>query len=68
MNKLSQLKGYYIIGNVKGNVQTETIHFQRKGAIALFIGDSTTTWNECEKSGWRCFKVDISFDIVTKID
>ena len=58
---LSTLKGYYIIGNIKGGSQTETISYQRKDAIKRFLGDSTMTWKECEKVGWRCFKVDIIF-------
>jgi len=58
---LSTLKGYYIIGNIKGGSQTETISYQRKDAIKRFLVDSTMTWKECEKVGWRCFKVDIVF-------
>ena len=58
---LSTLKGYYIIGNVNGGSQTETISYLRKDAIKRFLEGSTMTWKECEKVGWRCFKVDIVF-------
>jgi len=58
---LRTLKAHYIIGNIKGNSQTETISYQRKDAIKRFLGDSAMTWKECEKVGWRCFKVDIVF-------
>lgn len=58
---LSTLKGYYIIGSIKGNPQTETISYQRKDAIKKFIADGNMTWEECQKYGWRCFKVDVVF-------
>jgi len=58
---LSTLKGKWIIGNVKGDVQTETIHFQRKGAIAKFLEGSSMTWEECVKCGWIVCKVDVVF-------
>ena len=58
---LSTLKGKWIIGNVKGGVQPETIHFQRKGAIAKFLEGSNMTWEDCLKSGWQVYKVDIVF-------
>ncbi len=59
--RLSTLKGYYIIGNIKGGAQTETISYQRKDAIKRFLEGSFITWEECKKVGWRCFKVDIVF-------
>ena len=59
--KLNPLIGYYIIGNIKGGTQTETIDYQRKGTIAKFLNGTNMTWEECEKVGWRCFKVDIIF-------
>lgn len=59
---LSPLKGYYIIGNRTGNVQTETIHYRRKGAISLFLKGSTMNWEECKKIGWQVYKVDIIFN------
>lgn len=58
---LSTLKNQYIIGNIKGNSQIETISYQRKEAIKKFISDGNMTWEECKKYGWRCFKVDIIF-------
>jgi coenzyme F420-reducing hydrogenase delta subunit len=58
---LRTLEVHYIIGNIKGGAQTETIDYQRKGAIDKFLKGSTMTWKECEKVGWRCFKVDIVF-------
>jgi hypothetical protein len=58
---LSPLRGKWIVGNVKGGVQTETIHFQRKGAIAKFLEGSSMTWDECVKCGWIVCKVDIVF-------
>lgn len=59
--RLSTLKGKWVVGNVKGGVQTETIHFQRKGAIAKFLEGSSMTWEECVKCGWIVCKVDIIF-------
>lgn len=58
---LSTLKGKWIVGNITGLVQFDTIYFQRKGAIAKFIEGSSMTWEECIKCGWRVYKVDISF-------
>jgi hypothetical protein len=58
---LPTLKGKWIVGNVKGGVQTETIHFQRKGAIAKFLEGSSMTWEEYVKCGWIVCKVDIVF-------
>ncbi len=58
---LSTLKGYYVIGNRTGCSQTETIHFQRKGAIERFLKDTQMTWEECQKYGWRVYKVDVVF-------
>ena len=58
---LSTLKAHYIIGNKTGCCQPETIHFQRKGAIAKFIEGSNMTWEDCVKSGWQVYKVDVVF-------
>lgn len=58
---LSTLKAHYIVGNRTGTCQTETIHFQRKGAIAKFLEGSNMTWEDCVKSGWQVYKVDIVF-------
>lgn len=57
----STLKSKWVVGNIKGGVQTETIHFQRKGAIAKFLEGSSMTWKECVKCGWIVCKVDIVF-------
>ena len=45
----STLKEKWVVGNVKSGVQTETIHFQRKSAIAKFLERSSMTWKECMK-------------------
>lgn len=58
---LSPLKAHYIVGNRTGTCQTETIHYQRKGAIAKFLEGSNMTWEDCVKSGWQVYKVDIVF-------
>lgn len=58
---LSPLKAHYIVGNRTGTCQPETIHFQRKGAIANFLEGSNMTWEDCVKSGWQVYKVDIVF-------
>lgn len=58
---LSPLKAHYIVGNRTGTCQTETIHYQRKGAIAKFLEGSNMPWEDCVKSGWQVYKVDIFF-------
>ena len=58
---LSPLKAHYIVGNRTGTCQTETIDYQRKGAIAKFLEGSNMTWEDCVKSGWQVYKVDIVF-------
>jgi hypothetical protein len=58
---LSTLKGYYVIGNRTGCSQPETIHFQRKGAIARFLENTGMTWEELQKYGWRVYKVNVVF-------
>ena len=58
---LAPLRAKWIVGNVKGGVQTETIHFQRKGAIAKFLEGSSMNWEESVKCGWIVCKVDIVF-------
>jgi hypothetical protein len=58
---LSTLKAHYIIGNRTGCLQPETIHLQRKGAIAKFLEGSNITWEDCVKYGWQVYKVDIVF-------
>lgn len=57
------LNGHYVIVGKKGNVHYHTLSCQRKTCIEKFLEGGIMTWKECREFGWRCLKVDVSFNL-----
>jgi len=50
----------YAIKDPKGHIAITTIKFSKHDCIKNFMGSNTTiTWRECRKIGWRCVKVEV---------
>lgn len=61
---METFKNYYVMQNSQGEILPQTIHFQRKLCIDDFMEGSQMTWEEVKKHGWKCLKVNVTFEIL----
>jgi len=51
----------WVLISKTGQIDYTTLSCYRKGAIKNFLQDTSMTWDECKKYGWRCIKVNVQF-------
>lgn len=63
MDNIKELKNHYvIIHERKREPEYRTLSYQKNTCIQKFIGGTTLTWKECRGHGWRCVKVNVTFN------
>lgn len=60
--KIMPLKGYYVVISKYNRVSAESVSCSRTASVNTFLLNSSLTWKQCYKEGWRCIKVNIEFD------
>lgn len=64
--EIKKLKKYWVCVSRKGEPMQWTIASTKTTSIEYFLQDCTGKWKEYrDKYGWRCVKVDISFEPLT---
>lgn len=60
--EIKTLKDMYVMVGRNDYPDYTSVRCQKKECIAAFLKDSTVTWAEARKRGWRCVKVDVIFN------
>lgn len=60
---MKTFKNYYVIQHPSGTIIPESINCQKNLCIKSWF-DGSITWDEAKKLGWKCLKVNLTFEIL----
>jgi|GEM_PF-2518262 len=60
---IKNLRGYYVIAYRNGDIRKNTLKPSKNESIKEFMeGGTVYTWSDYKELGWRCVKVDVTFN------